>query len=190
MSESSLKVLYYVIPILAGIVALAYALYRAKWVNRQPPGTEKMQEIGRAVREGAMAFLAREYRVLAIFVICVAAALAVFNKGTVRLQAVSFVCGALASALAGFFGMRVATAANYRTTNAARQSLNAALRVAFSGGSVMGMSVVGLGVFGLGLLFVIWGTTLSKDILDVPQLRAVVLPVSVSYTHLTLPTKA
>ncbi len=177
MSETVLKVLYYVAPVLAGILALAYAWYRARWVNQQDPGTERMQEIGRAVREGAMAFLAREYRVLAVFVVCVAAALAVLNSGTVRLQAVSFVCGACASALAGFFGMRVATAANYRTTNAARQSLNAALRVAFGGGSVMGMAVVGLGVFGLGLLFVIWGNLLVDDVFDAKKLREVVLPV-------------
>jgi K(+)-stimulated pyrophosphate-energized sodium pump len=115
-----------------------------------------MTEIAAAIREGAMAFLGREYRVLSIFVVIVAAILAFTYQGPNRLVAVSFIVGALSSALAGFFGMRVATKANVRTTNAARNSLNQALGVAFSGGTVMGMSVVGLGVFGLTLLFIIY----------------------------------
>ncbi|MEE2876258.1 MAG: sodium-translocating pyrophosphatase [Candidatus Neomarinimicrobiota bacterium] len=143
---------------LAGIVALGFALVRSSWVNKQDPGNEKMIEIGSAVREGAMAFLSREYRVLAIFVIAVAALLAWGNASQgMSMVAVSFVVGALCSALAGFFGMRVATAANNRTTQAARTSLNAALSVAFAGGSVMGMSVVGLGILGLSSLFYLYG---------------------------------
>ena len=139
-------------------MALAFALIRSSWVNKQDPGNEKMVEIGLAVREGAMAFLSREYRVLAIFVIAVAVLLAWGNASqNTSLVAVSFVVGALCSALAGFFGMRVATAANNRTTHAAQTSLNAALSVAFAGGSVMGMSVVGLGVIGLSSLFYIYG---------------------------------
>ena len=148
---------YYLIP-LAGVLALLYSFWRSVWINRQDPGNERMQEIGQAVREGAMAFLSREYKVLAIFVVAVGAMLyAARLSGGTELVAVSFVVGAFCSGLAGFLGMRVATAANNRTTHAARTSLNSALRVAFNGGSVMGMSVVGLGVLGLSLLFWLYG---------------------------------
>lgn len=148
---------YYLIP-LAGLLALMYALGRSVWINRQDPGNEKMVEIGQAVREGAMAFLFREYKVISVFIIAVAALLAWGNasRGT-ALVALSFIVGALSSGLAGFFGMRVATAANHRTTQAARKSLNSALGVAFAGGSVMGMSVVGLGIIGLSVLFWFYG---------------------------------
>jgi len=142
----------------SGVLALLYAFWRSGWIAKQDPGNERMQEIGQAVREGAMAFLAREYKVLAVFVVAVAALLAWGNlsRGT-SLVALSFVVGASCSALAGYFGMRVATLANHRTTQAARSSLNAALTVAFNGGSVMGMSVVGLGVLGLSILFWAYG---------------------------------
>ena len=143
--------------ILSGILALVFAFMRSSWVNKQDPGNEKMIEIGLAVREGAMAFLSREYRVLGIFVLAIAAFLALGNASqNTSLVAVSFIVGALCSGLAGFFGMRVATAANHRTTQAARKSLNSALAVAFAGGSVMGMSVVGLGVLGLSSLFYLY----------------------------------
>ncbi|MGB5531402.1 MAG: sodium-translocating pyrophosphatase, partial [Ignavibacteriaceae bacterium] len=148
----------YIIPVL-GIIALVFALFKANWVSRQDPGTEKMIEISGYVREGAMAFLKREYKVLAIFVVIAAVLLAVANWNSPESSpviALSFIFGAFCSALAGFFGMRVATSANVRTTNAARKSLNSALNVAFSGGTVMGMSVVGLGILGLGLLFIIY----------------------------------
>ncbi len=144
--------------IVSGILALLYALLRSSWINRQDPGNESMIAIGHAVREGAMAFLAREYKVLSVFVLAVAILLYIGNisSGT-GLVAVSFIVGALCSGLAGFFGMRVATLANHRTTQAARTSLNAALAVAFNGGSVMGMSVVGLGVLGISVLFFLYG---------------------------------
>ncbi len=146
------------ISLAASLLALLFAYMKSRWINRQDPGNERMQQIGHAVREGAMAFLSREYRVLVIFVIAVAILLAIGNAAqNTTMVAVSFVVGALCSGLAGFFGMRVATAANTRTTQAARGSLNEALRVAFSGGSVMGMSVVGLGVLGLFILFVLYG---------------------------------
>ncbi len=148
----------YIIPAL-GIVALIFAFIKAKWVSRQDPGTERMVEISGYVRDGAMAFLKREYRVLSVFVLVVAILLAYANwnsPDSSPIIAISFVLGAFSSALAGFFGMRVATNANVRTTNAARQSLNRALQVAFSGGTVMGMCVVGLGVLGLGLLLPIY----------------------------------
>ena len=148
---------YFWIPV-TGLLALVYAAGRAVWIRRQDPGNEKMVEIGRAVQEGAMAFLFREYKVILLFVISVAVLLALGNasRGT-SLVAVSFVVGAFCSALAGLFGMRVATMANNRTTQAARLSLNSALHVAFAGGSVMGMSVVGLGVIGLSVLFYLYG---------------------------------
>jgi K(+)-stimulated pyrophosphate-energized sodium pump len=142
----------------SGVIALLYAFWKSSWIAKQDAGNERMVEIGQAVREGAMAFLSREYKVLAVFVIAVAILLFFANQsqGT-GLVAVSFVVGALCSGLAGFFGMRVATLANTRTTQAARTSLNKALNVAFNGGSVMGMSVVGLGVIGITILFYAYG---------------------------------
>ncbi len=151
----------YLIP-LAGVLALIFAGFKTAWVKRQDPGNETMQTIASHIHEGAMAFLAREYKVLAFFVIVVAVLLAVGNSGLPNshpLIGLSFVIGALCSGLSGFFGMKVATLANVRTTNAGRTSLNKALGVAFSGGSVMGMCVVGLGVLGLSLLFIVYANT-------------------------------
>ncbi|MEQ8275153.1 MAG: sodium-translocating pyrophosphatase [Deltaproteobacteria bacterium] len=140
----------------AGVLALLYALVSSSWINKQDPGTDRMREIGGYIRDGAMAFLAREYKILAIFVVGVAILLGVANarEGSSPVVAASFVIGAVCSGLAGFFGMRIATAANIRTTAAARQGLVGALAVAFRGGAVMGMSVVGLALVGLGGLFV------------------------------------
>jgi len=160
--------LMYVVPI-AGAIALLFALIKSVWINKQAEGTDKMKEIGGYIRDGAMAFLAREYKVLAIFVVVVAAALGFANNGLAGshwMVAVSFVVGAFCSGLSGFFGMRVATAANIRTTNAARQGLNPALMIAFSGGAVMGMCVVGLGVLGLGMLYIIYGNMFHALTLD------------------------
>ena len=144
---------------LSGLIALVYAFSRSLWVGKQDPGTEAMQTIAGHIREGAMAFLSREYRVLAIFVVVVAITLGAFNASMADshwLIGISFLTGALCSGLAGFIGMRVATLANVRTTAAARTSLTEALGVAFAGGSVMGMSVVGLGLLGLTLLLLIF----------------------------------
>ena len=144
---------------LSGVLALAYAFTRSQWVNKQPVGTDRMAEIAKDIQDGAAAFLRREYRVLAVFVVVVAALLLLANLGRADsspLIALSFVVGAVCSGLAGFFGMRVATKANVRTTNAARTSLGEALNVAFSGGLVMGLSVVGLGLLGLGSLFILY----------------------------------
>ncbi len=148
----------YLIP-LCGIAGLLFAWIRSAWISRQDPGDATMIRIAGHIREGAMAFLGREYRLLAIFVVVVAALLGWANAGAAHsswLIAVSVVTGAVCSGLAGFFGMRVATSANVRTSSAARTSLNDALRVAFSGGAVMGFSVVGLGVLGLSVLFLIY----------------------------------
>src|SRR5690606_34649151 len=151
--------LIYAAPV-AGLLALAFAFIKTSWVNRQEAGDSRMVEIAELIREGAMAFLAREYKVLALFVVLVAALLAWGNMGEGAdrspLIALSFVAGAGASALSGYFGMRVATAANVRTTAAARRGLAPALAVAFSGGSVMGMSVVGLALLGLGGLYLLF----------------------------------
>ena len=152
--------LIYAIPV-AGVLGLLYTFWKSAWVSKQEVGTEKMAKIAGHIAEGAMAFLRAEYRVLTIFVLVIAALLAFqgYHLGAASspLVAVSFIFGALSSALAGFIGMKVATKANVRTTNAARESLGKALEVAFAGGSVMGMGVVGLGVLGLGLLLIIYG---------------------------------
>ncbi len=162
----------------AGVLALIFAWFKARGINKLDPGGENIQAIGRAIREGAMAFLAREYKVLAIFVLVVAMLLGIGYQFQVQsLVAVSFVVGAACSALSGYFGMKVATAANMRTANAARESLNKALGVAFNGGSVMGMSVVGLGVLGLGGLYIIYRVLLPEGSSLSAQLGEVVLPV-------------
>lgn len=150
--------LLYLIPV-TGILALLFAYHKASWVARQDPGDDRMKEIASFIQEGAMAFLNREYRVLALFVVVVAILLAVSGareEASSPLAALSFTVGALCSALAGYIGMRVATKANVRTANAARTGLAQALSIAFSGGSVMGMGVAGLGVLGLGVLFLVY----------------------------------
>ena len=150
--------LNYAIPA-AGVFGFLYAVYKANWVLQQDAGEANMQEIARRIEEGAMAFLNREYRVLSVFVVIVAGLLAASSYATPNqtpFVAVSFVVGAFASALSGFFGMRIATKANVRTTAAARKSLPDALNVAFAGGSVMGMCVVGLGLIGLSTLFFLY----------------------------------
>lgn len=150
-----MKTLGMLIP-LFGVLALAYTFWRAAWVARQDPGDEKMGRIADAIAVGAMAFLKAEYKVLAVFVACVALLLlagGLMSETSHPMVALSFVMGAVCSALAGFIGMRVATQANVRTTQAARTSLGAGLAIAFAGGSVMGLGVVGLGLLGLGILF-------------------------------------
>ncbi len=160
-------------------LALIYAAILASSVSRQDPGTERMREVAKAIREGAMAFIAREYKVLAIFVVIVAVIFALVNQGAVRLIAVAFVAGAFCSALAGYLGMRVATKANVRTANAARTSLNRALGIAFHGGAVMGLSVVGLGVLGLGGLFLLFS---AMHGLDTAALKSTVLPILAGFS--------
>ena len=140
--------------IVAWVAALAFAFWKLKWVESQSQGTDEIAKIAGHIRSGAMAFLNREYRVLSIFVAIVAILLFLgYNSKGQGLIALAFILGAICSALAGFIGMWAATASNSRTTNAARTSLNDALIVAFSGGSVMGMCVAGLGVMGLSLLY-------------------------------------
>ena len=150
----------------AGAIAILFAFWKTSWIEKQDQGTEKMVGIGHHIAEGAMAFLKAEYRILAIFVVVVAVLLGfgyANNEESSSLVALSFITGALASGLAGFLGMRVATKANNRTTHAARTGLAPALHVAFTGGSVMGLSVVGLGVLGLGSLFLLYQNIFDGD---------------------------
>lgn len=153
------KVILFGVPFF-GVLALLYTLWKAAWIKTQDPGTERIQQIGGYIAEGALAFLKAEYQVLAIFVLCVAILLGVTanNEQSSWVIGICFALGATCSATAGYIGMSVATQANYRTTSAARQSLGKALEIAFAGGSVMGMGVVGLGVLGLGLSFLVVGS--------------------------------
>jgi K(+)-stimulated pyrophosphate-energized sodium pump len=137
-----------------GVIALLFMAWQSAWVSKQDAGSEKMARIAKYIADGAMAFLKAEYKILSIFVVLIAVLLAFSADGenSSSLVAVSFIVGAICSALAGFIGMRVATKANVRTTNAARTSLGQALKVAFRGGAVMGLGVVGLALLGLGTL--------------------------------------
>ena len=143
-----------IIAIVLAVAALGYAFYLNLRIESKSPGTEEMQRISKAVRDGAMAFLKTEYSVLAIFVAVVFVVLALFLP---RIEtAISFVCGALCSGIAGWAGMRVATKSAVRTTEAAKTSLTEALTVSFSSGAVMGLCVVGLGLLGVSVLFMIF----------------------------------
>jgi len=142
-----------------GVLALLFVFIKNNWVSKQEVGNDKMARIAKNIADGAMSFLKAEYKILSVFVAAVAVLL--FFKGQSEagsngMVAVSFIVGAICSALAGFIGMKVATKANVRTTNAARTSLGKALEVAFAGGAVMGLGVVGLGVLGLSGLFAIY----------------------------------
>lgn len=150
--------LIYLIP-LFGVIALIYTFFLSSWVTKQDAGDGKMKVIASHIAEGAMAFLKAEYRVLAIYVV-IAGSLLGFLSMQVEtshpLIVGAFVIGAFFSALAGFIGMRIATKANVRTTQAARTSLSKALNVSFTGGSVMGLGVAGLAVLGLSFLFIVF----------------------------------
>ena len=164
-SSSGLPMLAYLVPLL-GIAGLGYTYWKSQWVAEQEVGTEKMARIAKNITEGAMSFLRAEYNVLVVFVIAVAILLGwsgATQAASSAVIALSFVLGAFCSALAGFIGMRVATQANVRTTNAAQSGLAKALEVAFAGGSVMGMGVVGLGVLGLSTLFIVYSMTFGVD---------------------------
>lgn len=147
------------IPIALSLVGLIFMFYKMSWVKKQPAGDEKMQGIAKSIKEGAMAFLSAEYRLLAIFVVIASAALYGISlkvETTHWLIVPAFVVGAVFSAVAGNIGMRIATDANVRTTEAAKTSLPKALNVSFGGGSVMGLGVAGLAVLGLSLFFFIF----------------------------------
>ena len=147
---------FYLIPAF-GVVGLLYTFMRSAWVTKQDAGNERMSTIAKYIREGALAFLSAEYKVLSYFIIIVAILLGVMgatNEKSHWLIAVSFVVGAICSLVAGNIGMRIATKANVRTAHAARTSLKKALSVSFGGGSVMVMGVTGLAVLGLGSVFI------------------------------------
>lgn len=149
--------LIYLVPFM-GLIGLLYTLVKFNWVSKQDAGNEKMKEISQHIADGAMAFLRAEWKILAYFVVIVGILLAVMattNPHSHWLIAGAFVVGAVFSAVAGYIGMRVATKANVRTAQAARTSLSKALKVSFTGGSVMGLGVAGLAVLGLGGLFII-----------------------------------
>ncbi|MGI5949636.1 sodium-translocating pyrophosphatase [Peptoniphilus sp.] len=147
--------MYYLAP-LAGVLALLFAFYKARFVAKQDAGNEKMKEISSHIADGAMAFLTREYKALVVFVIVLALILAIGLKSIPT--AICFIFGAILSVAAGYVGMKVATKANVRTTNAAwKGGLADALDIAFSGGTVMGMCVVGLGIIGISLAYVFTG---------------------------------
>ena len=149
--------LIYLVPIL-GLMGLVVMFFKARWVNKQDAGDDKMQMLAKYIREGALAFLKAEYRVMAIFVVVAGALLGVISTmvdTTPWFIVVAFVVGAFFSAMAGNIGMRIATASNVRTTQAARTSIAKALKVSFTGGTVMGLGVAGLAVFGLSILFIL-----------------------------------
>jgi K(+)-stimulated pyrophosphate-energized sodium pump len=149
--------LIYLVPLM-GLIGLLYTFIQFKWVSRQEEGTDLMKQISRYIAEGAMAFLKAEWKILGYFVVIVALLLAFMastNPNSHWTISVAFILGAILSATAGYIGMRVATKANVRTAHAARTSLSRALKVSFTGGSVMGLGVAGLAVLGLGGLFII-----------------------------------
>ncbi|MGZ5441694.1 MAG: sodium-translocating pyrophosphatase [Thermoanaerobaculia bacterium] len=173
----------YLIPF-AGVLALLFAFMRSTWIRKQDAGTAEMTVIAAHIREGAMAFLGREYRVLAVFVAVVALLLGWANAGRAEsswLIGVSVVVGATCSALAGYFGMRVATNANVRTAAAARTSIVSALRLAFAGGSVMGFAVVGLGILGLSVLYIVYMRLLADGDPQATMLRTVTVLTGFSF---------
>ncbi|WP_370896254.1 sodium-translocating pyrophosphatase [Chryseobacterium gossypii] len=157
--------LFALVPIF-GVVALLYTFLQSNWVSRQDAGNEKMKIISGHIADGAMAFLKAEYRILTYFVVIVAVLLAVMGMSNPNSHwsiGIAFVVGAIFSASAGFIGMKIATKANVRTAEAAKTSLSRALKVSFTGGSVMGMGVAGLAVLGLGALFLIIRQIFAPD---------------------------
>ena len=152
--------LLYLAPIMS-VVALLFAVYKIAFVSKADAGTDRMKEISSAISDGARAVLFAEYRILAIFIVVLFVLIGFGLHNWVT--ALCFLCGAIFSILAGYIGMNVATKANVRTANAARESgMNKALSIAFSGGSVMGMCVVGLGLLGASVLYLI---TKNTDVL-------------------------
>ena len=158
-----------IVSIVASLVALAFAAFLASTVLKKDAGNEQIRFIGQAIQEGATAFLSREYRLLAIFVVVMTVILAVFidfdilgkvgssSASSVPGTAIAYLVGAVGSGLAGFIGMSIAVRANTRTTVQAMQGLNPALRVAFNSGAVMGASVVGIALLGVTLMFIAFG---------------------------------
>ena len=158
--------LIYFIPVM-GLIGIIFMIGKSAWVNKQETGDAAMTELSGYIADGAMAFLKAEWKILSYFVV-LAAMLLAWSGTTVAdsswIIAISFITGAFLSAFAGFIGMRIATKANVRTTQAARTSLAKALNVSFTGGTVMGLGVAGLAVIGLGSLFIIFYTMYVKNV--------------------------
>jgi len=157
--------LIYLIPVI-GLVGIVFMAIKAAWVTKQDAGDGEMTKLSGYIADGAMAFLRAEWKILSYFVV-VAGLLLAWSGTTVKTSspviAVSFLCGAFLSAFAGYLGMRIATKANVRTTQAARTSLAQALKVSFTGGTVMGLGVAGLAIIGLGSLFIIFFTVYVRS---------------------------
>ena len=178
----------YLIPVI-GIIAVLFTISKALWIKKQPKGNDKMIKIAGYISDGAMAFIKAEYKILSIFVVSIALLLAIATRSETSspLVAVSFIMGAFSSGLAGFIGLRIATKANVRTTNAARTGLNPALRIAFAGGSVMGLSVVGLGILGLSILFIVYANLFGvESIASVERVLTVVTGYSFGASSIAL----
>ncbi len=167
------------IPLGAGILSLLFAFFKIAWISKQNAGSDRLKEIGLAIHDGSIAFMKREYKVLAVIVIAVALLMVFGKEGHQKLVAVSFIVGVLFSGLAGFIGMSAATRANMRTAHGAKKGLNNALNIAFTGGSVMGLSVVGLGIIGISALMIIFTKVLPGDI---DFLNNVVLEIVTGYS--------
>ncbi len=151
------------IALLASVAALGLAYYYAQLVLAADEGTDLMKEIGEAIQEGAMAFLRREYQWVSVFVGIMFVVLLVVPIDGRPYASIAYVMGALLSSIAGFIGMRIATAANTRTANAARQGAEVALPLAFKGGAVMGFTVAGLGLLGVSFNYLLWAKWLEVD---------------------------
>src|ERR1700754_2300411 len=158
--------LIYLIPVF-GLIGILFMAIKAAWVTKQDAGDGDMAQLAGYIADGAMAFLRAEWKILSYFVV-VAGILLAWSGTTVTTSspviAISFVCGAFLSAFAGFIGMRIATKANVRITQAARTSLAQALKVSFTGGTVMGLGVAGLAIIGLGSLFIVFYTIYVKNV--------------------------
>src|ERR1700761_4205716 len=157
--------LIYCIPVL-GLIGILVMAIKSAWVTKQDAGDGDMAQLAGYIADGAMAFLRAEWKILGYFVV-IAGLLLAYSGTTVATSspviAISFVCGAFLSAFAGYMGMRIATKANVRTTQAARTSLAQALKVSFTGGTVMGLGVAGLAIIGLGSLFIVFYTIYVKN---------------------------
>lgn len=174
----------YIVPAL-GVLGLIYMFIKSSWVNKQDAGDEKMQTISTAIAEGAMAFLKSEYRILAIFMVIASIGLGILSQVVEHshiLIVAAFIIGGVFSAIAGYSGMRVATKANVRTTQAARTSLAQALKVSFSGGMVMGLGVAGLAVLGLSLLFIFLYSYFMGSIMSSTEQMTIVLEVLAGFS--------
>lgn len=174
----------YIVPAL-GLLGLFYMFLKARWVTAQDAGDAKMQGIAGSIAEGAMAFLKAEYRILAIFMVIASIGLGFLSQAVENshiLIVLAFVVGCIFSALAGFIGMRIATQANVRTTQAARTSLSKALRVSFTGGLVMGLGVAGLAVLGLSLLFIFFYQFFMEGVMSGPEQMTRVLEVLAGFS--------